>query len=203
MIRKPYFPILFFLSVLLIWLIIIASPLKTVSAISIKALPEMALSQVEVRIPAEMRLGETETLTLTLYLSDEFLTNTIDWGQLKIGEENSVYLSFETRLDMVASGIKIDPPGEMSANMSPGHQQTFTFHVTASEQGVFAGTLWVKMLLVPASDTDEVYEKTIFAVPVEIKVHSILGLSQKQARIASFVGLIFPIMLSFYILKRK
>ncbi len=177
-------------------------PINTVSAISIESLLELAHSEVEVRIPAEMRLGEQETLTLILSLSDDFLTNTIDWGGLKNGEKNSAYLSFETKLEMVPSGMKIDPPGEMSANMRPGHQQTFSYHVTASEQGIFAGTLWVKMLLVPATETKQVYEKTIFAVPVEIKVHSILGLTQNQARIVSFMGLFFSIMLRFNILKK-
>lgn len=192
-----------FLLLALVWFVNLISPSITVQAIPVGGhLNKESNSHVEVLIPVTMRSGDTKEIVLTVSLDENFLNEEIDWGQFVPDENHSAFLSFETRLDLPSSGITLKPPGMINANMSPGHQQTFSFNVSAKEAGFFTGTLWVKMLFIPANETGKVYEKTIFAIPIEIKVNSILGMSQKQANLLSICGMLFSLIIIFFIKKK-
>ncbi len=150
-------------------------------------LPDYALI---LEIPKRIKLGTVEHLLLRLS------PNTIDPSP--DGEIFSSYsLALESRLDLI--GGTSTPLGLISAPITFGKTLAFVWNVQAGSVEDLTGTIWL-YLSVTHLEKGVGEELALYALPVDIPVTTILGLSIDVAIILAGFGILISVVISAVIL---
>jgi hypothetical protein len=161
---------------------VVRTPLPTAAP----ALPEKRLVSVE--YPKTLRPGDGDIIKLSIELDDRGLvtpTAEIAGHQLKSSsvEIPNLYethqIIAEARLDL--AGIEVHPEESFTTAMLPGKPVVFYWSITAPDSGVFRGTLWLYLNLIP-NNGEKPIRLTLLAQRIDVEATSLLGMSGSSAR---------------------
>jgi hypothetical protein len=163
--------------------------------------PEIALEprQLEILAPKRVRLGDDGTLRLTIgprsNLESKATENSIplavSGSTQNTGSVNS-NLILQTHLDL--PGVVHTPTGEVSQAILPGQPSVFIWYLRPLVSGIYQGKVWLHLISMPRSGGQK-QRILLAAMPVEIEVVTLLGMSGNQARLLGSLGLAFGVML--------
>ena len=171
------------------------------TAIPLPAIPEKRRLTLE--YPAEIRLGDTDIIRLTLEVDDLgnitptalYQGNVISGAVVEIPNLYETHkVTAEARLDM--SGPIITPLEKVSEPLLPGQAVTFFWSVRPQDAGRYRGTVWLFLRFVDRSSGEE-SEKALSAQRVEIEATTFWGLEANTARVAGGVGSVIGSVLGF------
>jgi len=159
---------------------------------------------IEIEWPAQMRVGDSDVIRLSLVMDEQGLitpTAVIE-GHEVMGEAVKIPNLYEThnlvaeaRLDLL--GIESLPKGTISEPLSPGKTVNFYWNIQSHAAGVFRGTLWLHVNIVPRGDDGQIERVALLAKPIEIESTTILGMSSQFARIFSLSGSLLSTIIGF------
>ena len=138
-----------------------------------------SLAEYALRVswPQRLRLGDTETLTVTLQELSAVEGSVVD-------HEAQVFLVEPSLINLV-----IDPPGRMQANLAPGQDLTLTWDVAGEQNGTFTGKVLVSFGFYDES-LDELVPVPIAVVDTVVRVSALWGLERGLALWFGVVGLV-------------
>lgn len=145
-------------------------------------------SWIEFDLPITIRIGEMERLEISLFLDEDFLTNTIQNDLENLSPQEDYYLNFETFLDL--PGVAIQPTARMSANLAPGNQHLFLYQLSAIQKGSYSGTIWMKMYAIPHSQPNTVHEYLVLSKPITLQVSPVWIFPFTISRWLGWIGLL-------------
>ncbi len=87
------------------------------------------------------------------------------------------------------AGITVQPDAALSEPYSPGETMLFSWRLIPLEEGEFRGTLWVYASILDA-ETGMKENLTLYALPVEVSVVSLLGLRADLLKWAGIIGIL-------------
>jgi len=138
--------------------------------------------RLELYSPAGLRLGDDGSLRLTVSAAAA--------AHNQAASPSGVYADYQlilqARLDL--PGVARNPTGEISQAMLPGQPQAFLWYMRPAAPGLFSGKVWLHLLYQPRSGAPE-QRRLLAALPVELQVVRLLGLSGNQARLFGSLGL--------------
>ena len=105
----------------------------------------------------------------------------------------------EARLDM--AGLQVSPDGAVRQTMLPGQTLVFYWSVSPDQAGLYRGTLWVYLDLIPKNG-GEMDRRTLIAHRIDIQSTTVLGLPATTARWVSAGGAVFGSILVFPFLEK-
>lgn len=158
---------------------------------------------IEIEWPAQMRVGDSDVIRLSLVMDElGMITPTaIIEGHEVMGEPVKIPNLYEThnlvaeaRLDLL--GIESLPKGTISEPLSPGKTVNFYWNIQSHAAGVFRGTLWLHVNIVPRNE-GQIERVALLAKPIEIESTTILGMSSQIARIFSLSGSLLSTIIGF------
>ncbi len=153
-------------------------------------LPDYALI---LELPKRIKLGTVEHLQLRLS------PKTIDPSPE--GDIFSRYsLALESRLDLI--GGTSTPLGLISAPITSGKTLVFVWNVQAGSVEDLSGTIWL-YLSVMHLEKGVGEELALYALPVDIPVTTILGLSTDVAIVLAGFGILISVVISAFILTQN
>jgi hypothetical protein len=97
--------------------------------------------------------------------------------------------------ELRASGLVVDPEGEIAEPLLPGSQVSFGWTLRAVSRGAVSATMFLRLQLVPQGGGATV-ERTIWARPMETRVLSPLGLTQSSEFALGMALLIVGVVLA-------
>jgi hypothetical protein len=159
------------------------------SSSGIIPLPEYTLM---VELPKRIKLGTVEHLQLRLS------PNTLDTNH-DADIFSRFSLALESRLDLIG-GVST-PQGLISAPAISGKTLVFVWNVHAESANDLTGTIWLYLSLMPL-ETGAGEELALYALPIEIPVTTILGLSTDVAIVLAGFGILISIVTSAFILSK-
>jgi hypothetical protein len=160
---------LFFLLLAVIFLAISSWPLPRVQ--STQSFPKAysldypELSPVELSreiftsIPSKVRAGETDEIRF------EFISTEISDASNTQDTAGETYL-LETRLEM--PGMEENPADAVVQPVIEGHTLRYTWQIQPGQAGMYSGTLWVYLLVMPEGST-EPDRRPVLALPVKVE----------------------------------
>jgi hypothetical protein len=159
---------------------------------------------IEIEWPAQMRVGDSDIIRLSLVMDEQgqITPTAIIEGHEVMGEPVKIPNLYEThnlvaeaRLDLL--GIESLPQGTVSEPLSPGKTVNFYWNIQSHTAGVFRGTLWLHVNIVPRNDDGQIEKVALLAKPIEIESTTILGMSSQIARIFSLSGSLLSTIIGF------
>jgi hypothetical protein len=164
-------------------------------------------NQISVRWPKDFRLGITESIqVLVSQGEEEFSLNGAALDSASLISDPSLepyYANLEARVEL--AGLQVDPPGLLSKNIQADQNVKFTWKISADQSGVYAGTIWLYLNLVPKNPTDPKVQEILLAKPIEIQVKSLFGFQVWVIRGVAFVLLAvsaFLLLIDFGLIKK-
>ncbi len=121
--------------------------------------------QMRFQAPLHMRLGDTAEARLTL--------TPVSTAALEAP------LQLEARLN--ASGLQWQPQGTITLHVASPQPETLVWQLQGEIAGLHRGTLWVYRLLPNGQ------RQAVAAYPLQVHVHTLLGLTGQQARLFGFL----------------
>ncbi len=159
---------------------------------------------IEIEWPAQMRVGDSDVIRLSLVMDElGIITPTaVIEGHEVMGEPVKIPNLYEThnlvaeaRLDLL--GIESLPKGTISEPLSPGKTINFYWNIQSHTAGIYRGTLWLHVNIVPRGDDGQIERVALLAKPIEIESTTILGMSSQIARIFSLSGSVLSTIIGF------
>lgn len=174
--------------------------------------------------PSLIRLGEVALIRLTVTIEENIKVDLeMNASQLPTVAElgdvfDSYHLIAEARLEMPR--LFVSPSNMVSQPIRAGQSITYTWSIPASAVGEYDGTAWFFLRFVPKSgdekstgqDSDDdmaaqgdslmeaVTELPVAAIPVHVRVVSLLGMKGSTARIIGTVGLFASLLIALPLL---
>lgn len=152
-------------------------------------LPDFALI---LELPKRIKLGTVEHLQLRLS------PNKLDTNQ-DVDIFSRYSLALESRLDLIG-GVST-PQGLISAPITSGRTLVFVWNVQAESANDLTGTIWL-YLSVMHLGKGAGEELALYALPIEIPLITILGLSTDVAIVLAGFGILISFMTSAFILTK-
>jgi hypothetical protein len=158
------------------------------------SIPEQRLLVLE--YPGKIRQGDSEIIRLTLKMDREGqLTATavvegdkITSTPIQIPDLYETHtVQAQARLDL--GGVSISPADTVSQVLLPGEEIIFYWSVHPDEIGLYRGTVWFGLRLLPKAGGDAI-EKQISAQIIEIESVNFLGLKGSVARLLGGAGVV-------------
>ena len=144
--------------------------------------------RLELSAPASLRLGDDGSLRLTVSVPAAAQTQAASPS----GIYTDYHLALQARLDL--PGVARNPTGEISQAMLPGQPQAFLWYMRPAAPGQYSGKVWLHLLYKPRSGASE-QRRLLAALPVELQVVTLLGMSGNQARLFGSLGLALGMLL--------
>jgi hypothetical protein len=152
---------------------------------------------LEVEWPAEMRLGESDTLRLALLpaqagytVSAEFEEHPIQNGAVTVARMEGYSLWAAARVD--AAGFRLSPEGEQARELPADSPVTWRWTLTPRDAGRQRISVVLLLRWMPLDAAGgSVREREVYSRSLTIRVTSFLGLTAPQAAAAGFLGLGF------------
>lgn len=149
----------------------------------------------------------------------------LDWPEtMRENDSDGITLAIDTGETTLSTGTPKAAPGDIYAThnvlavarlelagletrredvrepLLPGRPTTFRWTVRAGGPGVYRGTIWLHLQLVPKNN-GPVDELLILARPIEIRVVNVMGLPGNIARILGGVGIVISALLGYPLLR--
>jgi len=168
---------------------------------------------LEVEWPPHMRLGDSDTLRLSLLpsqegyvLSTEFEEHTAQNSAVTVARLAGYSLWASARVD--AAGFLLSPEGEQVRDLPAGSPVTWRWTLTPRSAGRQRISLVLLLRWIPLdAQTGPVREREVYSRSLTVEVTSFLGLTVRQAAVAGFAGLglggAFSIPLAIFLLRPK
>jgi len=102
-------------------------------------------------------------------------------------------VSLESRLDL-ANG-QIEPQGLIHSSLRASQPTVFTWNLRTDQKTSLKGTLWIYLALSTKGTSSNSEEQALFAIPVDIEVKTIIGLSADLAIVIGIFGSLAAIAL--------
>ncbi len=143
-------------------------------------------------LPKRIKLGTVEHLQLRL-----------SPGSVNSNSKDEIFSSYslalESRLDL--TGGTFTPQGLITAPITSGQTLVFIWNVQAVKTGDLSGTIWIYLSVMPL-EKGSGEELALYALPVEIPVTTVLGLSVDVAIVLSGFGILVSVIISAFILTK-
>ena len=168
---------------------------------------------LELEWPPRMRLGESDTLRLSLLpsqegyvLSAEFAEHASENSAVTVAQIAGYALTASARID--ASGFDLSPGGDQVRDLPAGETVTWRWTLTPRSAGRQRIVIVLLLRWTPLdSESGPVRERQIFSKALTIQVASFLGLTARQALAAGVAGFglggVFSIPLALVLLRPK
>jgi hypothetical protein len=158
---------------------------------------------LKIKYPKKSYLKKTDSFRLEIIdTSTEYKASSINEIERSSNQFNENYfINFESRLEL--PGITINPSGVVSQNFVKNKNLYYEWDLYPFNQGVFHGTLWLYVNLIPENPADPPIHEILLAKPIQIEVISIFGLSAIWIKILGIVFLLVSFLLRFRILSSK
>jgi hypothetical protein len=168
---------------------------------------------LEVEWPPRMRLGDSDTLRLSLIPSREGYTVTAEFEE-HVAQESAVtvarmagyMLKASARVD--ATGFLLSPAGEQERELPAGEPVTWRWTLTPRSAGRQRVAIVLLLRWEPlAGQSGPARERELYSRPLTVEVTSFLGLTARQAALAGLAGLgfggAFTLPFAAYLLRPK
>jgi hypothetical protein len=150
---------------------------------------------VELEWPAQMRLGDSDTIRLALIPSKggyvvraEFPEHQTESGGVDIARPGGYDLMASARLD--AAGFDISPQGDQAQELPLDSTVTWRWTITPRTGGQHRVALILSLRWIPQSaNAGPIRETEIFSRALTVGVNSMLGLTTLQAGIVGLAGM--------------
>lgn len=176
--------------------------------------PEVREERIlEVEWPPQMRLGDSDTLRLSLLPSQEGYTVTTEFEE-HTAQESAVTVArlagyslwASARVD--AAGFLLSPEGAQVRELPAGEPVTWRWTLTPRSTGRQRASLVLLLRWIPLdSENGPIRERELYSRSLTVEVTSFLGLTARQAAVAGFAGLgfggAFTIPLAVFLLRPK
>jgi hypothetical protein len=130
-------------------------------------------------IPQKITLGSSNDIILRL----EVIPNALFLDREKLAWT----VAMEARLEL--AGITVQPDAALSEPYSTRETMLFSWRLIPIEEGEFRGTLWVYASILDA-ETGMKENLTLYALPVEVSVVSLLGMRADLLKWAGIMGIL-------------
>lgn len=100
-------------------------------------------------------------------------------------EEPQEHVLVTARLEI--PGVQVTPEGEISEPLRPGQPLSLQWMVSQVKPGVFNGTAWVYLRIIPRSG-GEPTERAVAAFPLRLRIVNYGGLSAVTLRVLAGIG---------------
>ncbi|MBN2083848.1 MAG: phosphotransferase [Anaerolineales bacterium] len=185
-----------------------AAPFPTAAAAEVRE--ERIL---EVEWPPQMRLGDSDTMRLSLIPSREGYTVTAEFEE-HAAQENAVTVtrmagySLRAAARVDAAGFLLSPAGEQVRELPEGEPVTWRWTLTPRSAGRQRVSLILLLRWMPLDpQSGAVRERELYSRSLTVEVTSFLGLTARQAAFAGLAGLgfggAFTIPLAAFLLRPK
>lgn len=175
--------------------------------------PQLANSTVEFPLQVQISSGEiyqVPPFELTINQPVTLLMGTISHvnviiqpvgtaaktGFPLVTESFQVYV--ESKLDL--ANTQIAPDGLVHALLKSDQETQFTWNIETDQSSPLEGTLWIYLALQPISSSTVTEELPLFAIPIDIGVKTVLGLSADLALLIGFFGCLISIAILVVVL---
>ena len=140
--------------------------------------------------PRELVLNAPDKITLGSN-NDIILRLEVIPNALFVDHEKLAWtVALEARLEL--AGITVQPEAALSEPYSAGETMLFSWRLTPLQEGEFSGTLWVYASILDA-DTGMKENLTLYALPVEVSVISLLVLRADLVKWAGIMGILIGV----------
>jgi hypothetical protein len=164
---------------------------------------------VELEWPAELRLGESDVVRLSLVPSQdgyvvnaEFSEHPVQSQPVTVARPQGYEIVGVARLD--GAGFDLEPQGEQVQDLVPGQTILWRWSLTAHNAGRQRLALVVKLRWNPLQAGLAAHEAVIYSRALTVKVTSILGLTGAQAQAAGVIlAVLAGVLLLGLVLARK
>jgi len=102
-------------------------------------------------------------------------------------------VNLESKLEI--QNLQIAPTGLIHSALESDEDTRLTWNITTDQSSSLSGTLWIYLAVQPKTPTTITEEIPLFAVPMDIRVSSILGLRADLALVLGIFGSLFTIAL--------
>lgn len=139
--------------------------------------------------PNRIHVGDSGFITLTLMteLSGEALNSNARDSSTQFEELQSPHISvIQARLDI--AGIDSDPYGEILQPVRMGDPMIFEWHLRPHVEGTYPATIWLHILNIPQSGSDNL-RQPLSAQVLEIESVKLLGMGGSEARLVGALGI--------------
>lgn len=161
---------------------------------------------IEVEWPPRMRLGDSDSIRLSLFPSREGYTLTTEFPEHQT-QSQPVYVSRPGGYDLFAVGylegvgFEITPQKEQIQYIPPGEPVTWRWTVLPFQSGKHHLTITLRLRWIPTdSSKGGLREVTAYSKSLVVNVSSFLGLSHSSAMATGFLGLVLGGGLSLFAL---
>jgi hypothetical protein len=181
---------------------------------SVPATPEVREERMlEVEWPPQMRLGESDTLRLSLVPSQagyqvtaEFEEHAVQNSAVTVARLEGYSLWASARVD--AAGFLLSPEGDQVRELAAGAPLTWRWTLTPRSAGRQRVSLVLLLRWIPLDpQSGSVRERELYSRSLTVTVTSFLGLTARQAADAGFAGLgiggAFSLPLAAFLLRPK
>ncbi len=129
--------------------------------------PELSPVELEreifISIPSKLRVGEADEIRFEFSSLKNYGSNPSQESDIeKTGES---YL-LEARLEM--PGLLVNPADSVIQPVIEGHNLRYTWEIQTGKEGIYTGTLWVYLLVMPEGST-EPDRRPVLALPVKVE----------------------------------
>lgn len=172
-------------------------PTSTPLALPTPATPIVEHRLVEVEWPPVMRLGESDIVRLALIPYQEGYITTIEYPDHQVITQTIQTPSLPgydlfavARLDGV--GFELSPAGDQAQYLSPEQELFWRWSLTPGNTGQQRLLVSLRFRWIPTSASNKATrEVTAYSQGMDVRVISLLGLSQTQALFSGLIGLVF------------
>ncbi len=181
---------------------------------SVPTVPELREERMlEVEWPPRMRLGDSDTLRLSLLpsqegyvVSAEFEEHAVQNSAVTVARLAGYSLWASARVD--AAGFLLSPVGDQLRDLPAGSPVTWRWTLTPRSAGRQRVSLVLLLRWIPLdAQPGPVREREVYSRSLTVDVSSFLGLTVQQAAVAGFAGLglggAFSIPLAAFLLRPK
>lgn len=152
---------------------------------------------VQVEWPAEMRLGDSDIVRLTLVPSSVGFTLVTEYPEhqtvtqtVTVNRQAGYDLFAVARLD--GPGFEITPPGDQTQFLAQNQPVSWRWSLTPRHAGRQRAALSLNLRWLPQAGSSAAPRSvTIYSTGLEVQVHSFLGMTRSQAFAAAVASLIF------------
>jgi hypothetical protein len=153
----------------------------------------MSPRQLTLEWPGKLRIGKQDEITLIFEpVNNDGSTLTVQPVTDNIYDQYS--LMAEGRFEI--AGIRISPANPTRESLPEGQVVKFTWQVDADKTGIYDGTVWLSLRLLPL-DGSPAIQVPIFIREIKIESTSLLGLNVSMAYILAGVGVMLSGILVF------
>ncbi len=137
-------------------------------------------------IPSKVRVGETDEIRF------EFISTEKNDASNAQDTSDETYL-LETRLEMPGMEV-VNPADSVIQPVIMGHTLHYTWQIRPGRAGIYSGTLWVYLLVMPEGST-EPDRRPVLALPIKLEAVSIPIFNAKVLRVLGGICILVVIFM--------